>query len=206
MCKEKKQSTEKDNKDTSLSFIKGEEESGRFSSFRERKTTEVTEENISEIVSNYVKKEIEKEIAVDKASLFTVFGVFASIVTFVSVEIQILKIICDFWNIAGFSLIILASLLMFILLLDYIGRGWRNECKIKFPWFLTIFIIIIFLGGVILANLANEQLCRENLIYQRYERDFTSRQVEIERMFDDKMKSLESGIQKNSEQINALHK
>jgi len=86
------------------------------------------------LIGQTVKDKISEEISVDKASLFTVFGIFASIVTFVSVEIQILKVICDFWNIAGFSMIVLSSLLMFILLLDYIGRGWRDDSKVKFPW------------------------------------------------------------------------
>ncbi len=158
-------------------------------------------------ISDTVKEEIKKEIAVDKASLFTVFGIFASIVTFVSVEIQILKTICDFWNVAGFSLIFLASLLMFILLLDYIGRGWRNDFifEIKnFPWIISMFIIAIFVTGLLLAKSGNEKKCTDELIYQRYEKDFNERQVEIEGIFDNEFKELREDIKKNTEQIQSI--
>ena len=99
----------------------------------------ISEKFQKEVISNYIKEEIKKEVLlmqslvkeeikvtvseqtkIDKASLFTVFGIFASIVTFVSVEIQVFKTICDIWILTGFTLVILASLLIFILLLDYI--------------------------------------------------------------------------------------
>lgn len=147
------------------------------------------------LVSDTVKEEIKKEIAVDKASLFTVFGIFASIVTFVSVEIQILKTICDIWNIAGFSLIILASLLMFILLLDYIGRGWRKDPEIKFPLGISLFAMIFLATGFLSASFANEQQCRDNSIYQRYENNFIDKQLELEDKYDNKIDDLRREVE-----------
>lgn len=142
------------------------------------------------LVSDTVKEEIKKEIAVDKASLFTVFGIFASIVTFVSVEIQVLKTICDIWNIAGFSLIILASLLMFILLLDYIGRGWRKDPEIKFPLGISLFAMIFLATGFLSASFGNEQHCRDNSIYKRYEDNFIDKQLELEDKYDNVIDTL----------------
>jgi hypothetical protein len=43
-------------------------------------------------------KILEKKFETDKTSLLMVFGIFASIVTFLSIEIQILKNICDFYR------------------------------------------------------------------------------------------------------------
>ena len=97
---------------------------------------------IRDHVKKEVKREIQREIKLDKATLFTVFGIFASIVTFISIDIQILKTFCAVWNVIGFSIIMLASLLSFILILDYIGRGWSND--LQFPWLLMGFIILLF--------------------------------------------------------------
>lgn len=55
-----------------------------------------------------IREDFERRLANDKASLINVFGIFASIVTFISIEIQILKQICDFWRLLGFSAFILA--------------------------------------------------------------------------------------------------
>lgn len=135
-------------------------------------------------ISESVKEEIRKEIAIDKASLFTIFGIFASIVVFISVEIQILKTVCDFRQIVGFSLIMLASLTMFVLLLDHIGRAWRHNLKeqfMSFPWIIFGMIVVFFVAGLYYASSGNEQICYENKIYQRYAQDFDDRQIEIEK-------------------------
>lgn len=156
------------------------------------------------LIGQTVKDKISEEISVDKASLFTVFGIFASIVTFVSVEIQILKVICDFWNIAGFSMIVLSSLLMFILLLDYIGRGWRDDSKVKFPWEIWILAIIFLFIGFASAFKGDEEQCRDNSIYQKYQEDFYEKQIKIKKIFEDKIENLEQKIEKNKIEIEKI--
>jgi|GEM_PF-6265470 predicted membrane protein len=47
-----------------------------------------------------VEAEVKKQVAMDKNSLFTVFGLFASVVTFISVEVQILKSACSSFALA----------------------------------------------------------------------------------------------------------
>ena len=144
----------------------------------------LTEDQIKWLVSDHVKTAVQQEIATDKATLFTVFGIFASIVTFVSVEIQILKSICSIWNILGFSLVILASLLLFLLMLDYIWRWWRNSFKDevnKFPWIILILIVIIFIVSIYAMSIGSEQQCKENAIYNKYQEEFQDKQIDLEK-------------------------
>lgn len=182
-------------------------EDDKYSSESKTEPTILSENDAKKFILDNINEQIRKEIATDKASLFTVFGVFASIVTFLSVEIQILMRFDDPWNSSGFSLIILASLLIFITLLDYIGRGWRDDStqQLKnFPWVLFAITTLIFLTGLFLTSRGNEQKSKENLIYMRYEKDFTERQVELERMFDDEIKTLRSAIHNTSAQVKGL--
>ena len=90
---------------------------------------------------------LSKEIERMKIDFITVIGIFVSIFTFISIEIQILRYVCDFFRIAGFSLIIFGSLSGFIILLHSIF----SEKKVKRNiWCLFIFpfILGISLGSV----------------------------------------------------------
>ena len=188
--------------------VSGEEK--KVVSGEEKSAFQVSEKEWKDFVSSHVKEEIQKEIKFDKASLFTVFGIFASIVTFVSVEIQILKILCDVWDIIGFSIIILASLLTFILILDYIGRGWRNDFKLEikqFPWILMIFILSLFLVGFISIRFSNKEVaCKDEAIFKKYESNFMDKQIELENKYDGKIDNLQKEIDNNKKVIEDLQK
>lgn len=190
--------------------IKTGEKGQKIISEGEGQIFQVKENDLKELVRDHVKDEIQKEIKTDKASLFTVFGIFASIVTFVSIEIQILKTICDFWNVVGFSIIMLASLITFVLILDYIGRGWRNDInsEIKqFPWILTIFIILLFAVGFISVSFSSKEIsCKDEAIYKRYENYFWEKQIEIESLYKNKIQNLQNEIDDNKKAIENLKK
>lgn len=175
-----------------------------------KQTFAVSKDELKVIVKDHVKDEIQKEIKYDKASLFTVFGIFASIVTFVSIEIQILKTLCDFWNVVGFSIIILASLLSFILILDYIGRGWRNDFRLElkqFPWILMIFIILLFATGFISTSFSTKEVsCKDEAIFKKYENDFLDKRLELEKMYNDRIQNLQNEIDNNKKAIEGLEK
>ena len=173
--------------------------------------------SITTVVSNqqpyeqYITEAVEKKFKEvyehDKASLFTLFGVFASILTFTSIEIQILKTTCSFWKITGLSLIMLSSLLCFIFVLDYIGRSWGKEFNEQwklFPRHLLIIVSVIFITGIISSAFGNEQSCIENIIYTRYERDFNDRQLSQEKFMQSKITNLKKNIEKNNLEIDEL--
>lgn len=174
--------------------IKPSDDNGRVTAGEDTQPLQVTEDQLRGLVKDHVKEEIQKEIKFDKASLFTVFGIFAAIVTFISIEIQLLRTLCGFWSVVGFSIIILASLLTFVLLLDYIGRGWRNDFKLEsrqFPWILIMFIALLFVAGFVSVSFSEkESACREEAIFKRYENNFLDKQLELEKKYDDKINDL----------------
>jgi len=196
--------------ETEEKIIKTSEEGQKVVSDEGRQFFEVTETELNGLIKDHVKDEIQREIKFDKASLFTVFGIFASIVTFVSIEIQILKTLCDFWNIIGFSIIILACLLTFILILDYIGRGWRNDFKMEikqFPWILMIFIILLFATGFISISFSKKEVaCKDEAIFRKYESNFLEKQLELAKIYDVKFRNLEMNVRKNSQAVEDLAK
>lgn len=187
-----------------------EGDSDKLVSGKDNPVIQVDENELKELVRDHVKDEIQKEIKFDKASLFTVFGIFASIVTFVSIEIQILKTLCDFWNVVGFSIFVLASLLTFILILDYIGRGWRNDFKFElkqFPWILTMFIILLFATGFISTSFSTKEIaCKDEAIFRKYESNFLEKQLELEGMYNDRIQNLQSEINDNKKNVEDLKK
>ena len=99
---------------------------------------------------NEQEKEIEKikeETKTIKIDFIAVIGIFVSIFTFISIEIQILKYVCDFWRIAGFSLIIFGSLSSFVILVHSIFS--QKEIKNKILFFcIVIFLLGIFIGSI----------------------------------------------------------
>jgi len=94
-----------------------------------------------------------KEIKRDKISFITILGIFVAIFTFISVEIQVFRYICDFHKIIGFTFILPGILLLFISLLDYVARSWtsnitKNYIGLGIVVFISIVLIVI---GVIFS-------------------------------------------------------
>lgn len=131
-----------------------------------------------------VEAEVKKQVAMDKNSLFTVFGLFASVVTFISVEVQILKSACSSFTLAWLSLIMLWWLWMFIVLIDYIGKWWRNRENNPFPKNLAYWILFLFVIWILLSCLWNEQQCKENEIHQKFENEYWKKLIELENKID----------------------
>ncbi len=77
-------------------------------------------------------KEIERlktELSGERFNNLTIFGIFASLVTFFSVEIQVFKNIDNFWLIIGLTSFLISSMLLFIFAVHAIARdklSWRN--------------------------------------------------------------------------------
>lgn len=194
------------NKEETPQINTGNEDS-RVTAGDKNQSLQVDENQLKGLVRDRVQEEVQKEIKFDKASLFTVFGIFAAIVTFISTEIQLLRMLCGFWSAVGFSIVILASLLTFILVLDYIGRGWRNDFKLEarqFPWILMIFIICLFVTGFVSASFSEkESTCREEAIFKKYESNFIDKQLELEREYDSKINNLQQEVR---EEVRNLRK
>lgn len=92
-------------------------------------------------------KEIEKQVLLERASLITVFGLFASITSFLIIEFQCLKTVSNIWDIIGFSCVIFALLLGFNIGLDYLIKSRFDKEGLKLHWSYILFVVIFFAAG-----------------------------------------------------------
>lgn len=105
------------------------------------------------------------ELNRDKISFITVSGIFVAIFTFISIEIQILRYICDFYKIIGFTFIFAGILILFISLLDYVARSWienavSNQKRVEIV--LIVAIILIAIGLIEVGKSNNDWKCNDS--------------------------------------------
>jgi len=124
-------------------------------------------------------EEIRNQVQTDKASLITVFGIFASIISFLTIEFQFLRTICSFEKLIGFTLILSSLLLCFNLALDYLVKS-RTDIRTPKPNIIfSIFVIVLFLTGIFFMFFGNEEKCMDNKIYDKYSEDFANQQTQF---------------------------
>lgn len=90
---------------------------------------------------------INEQLQTERISSITVFGFFASIITFLTVEFQFLKTIDSFNKIIGFTFILFALLFGFNLGLDYLVKRQPNY------WFYIAVFISSLIAGLIFCCL-----------------------------------------------------
>lgn len=149
-------------------------------------TIETVRKEINEVKENFLKtaksdanEEIKKQVQTDKASLITVFGIFASIISFLTIEFQFLRTICSFEKLIGFTLILASLLLCFNLALDYLVKSRTDKETPKPNVIFCILVVILFILGIKFIYLGNEEKCRDNKIYEKYLENFTNQQTEF---------------------------
>ena len=95
-------------------------------------------------------KEIERlrrELSNERFNTITIFGVFASLVTFFSVEIQIFKNIENFWLLIGLTAFLVSSLLLFVFSIHAIIKdrlNWREFFSAPIFWIFWMFLTFSF--------------------------------------------------------------
>lgn len=163
-----------------------EKEAGKKMTKEEEEQLKINiEKGLEERIEDEVRAEIKKQVAMDKNFLFTAFWLFSSVVTFISVEVQILKSACSNFTLAWLSLITLWWLGLFVVLIDYIGKDWwQQEGKSNISKTILFLTGWIFLVGIILACLWNEQQCKENEIHQKFENEYWKKLIELENKID----------------------
>jgi hypothetical protein len=139
---------------------------------------------------------IRKQVQLDKASLITVFGIFASIISFLTIEFQFLKTVCSFEKILGFTLILFSLLFTFNVALDYLVKSRLDKKTPELSKHFTSLIALFFLIGILLTYKGNEEFCRENEIYQRYSDEYDSNLESMNREIERKFIQLDSKIGK----------
>lgn len=140
---------------------------------------------------------IREQVQTDKASLITVFGIFASVISFLTIEFQFLKTLCSFEKILGFTLILFALLFSFNVALDYLVKSRLDKQTPKPNLYFIFVVVLVFIAGIYFAFQGNEEFCKDNKIYQRYSDQFEVNLNDQQKQLDNfgvKIKNLEIQI------------
>lgn len=179
----------------------------------QKEIAKALEEALEEAKKDFLKEakteaseEIRKQVQTDKASLITVFGIFASIISFLTIEFQFLRTVCSFEKLVGFTLILASLLLCFNLALDYLVKSRTDEKTPTANILFSIFIVVSFVLGIYLIFLGNEEKCKDNKIYEKYSESFENRQTEFNQNYTNeqyqKYDELETKIKNIENKIN----
>ena len=131
------------------------------------------------------------------ANFVTILAIFASFITFLGIEIQILRNICDYWRLIGFSLFILTAVLIFVfaiyIFVDHVNsKGWQ---KISGMCFLTC----LLLGGTFYAfsMAGDEYICKLTQLNDKFEElssQYSKNNNEVIKNMKDKIEEIDSKI------------
>lgn len=124
------------------------------SRLKAKKARQITWEEIDQALEHArlkfleeAKREIEKQVQTDKASLITVFGIFASIISLLTIEFQFLQKASSAKSVLGLSLVLFASLFGFNIALDYLVKS-RLDKETPYPnLFFAVFTMLLFALG-----------------------------------------------------------
>ena len=102
-----------------------------------------------------------------QGALVAAFGIFASVVSFLTVEFQFLKTINNLQQIIGFSLVLFALLLGFNIALNYLANSQLNDKISTHNKYLIMAIAGMFFFGLIFVFWGNNESVKENKIGQK---------------------------------------
>lgn len=106
-----------------------------------------SKDEIIKIVQD-AKTQIDNQIQTDKATLISVFGIFASIISLLTIEFQFFKTIFGLQDILGFSLVLFAQLFSFNIALDYLVKTRSDQKDPKPNGYFCVFVGVLFVLGV----------------------------------------------------------
>lgn len=120
----------------------------------------------------------------------TVLGIFASFIAFLTIEVQILKTVCDYLRILGFSIFILGAVLLFVTFIIYFTDSQNKKTK-QLVILSSVSLLLVIGGIVFVAKGEDEYICKLN----RLDHDFQSLQqklqLENENWIQEKTKEIE---------------
>lgn len=90
---------------------------------------------------------IDEQMQKSQDSFITIFGIFSSVLSFLTIEFQFLRTLSHIGQVAGFSLLLFSLLLSFNLALDYmVAQRFHRESHTY--RFLMILILVTFSAGM----------------------------------------------------------
>ena len=98
-------------------------------------------------------------------NIISVFGIFASIVTFTVTEIQIFKMVCDPFRAVGLSMIMFSMLMGFVSVILHVFAGVKNW--ISFGVILPLAFLL--LGVLMFIGVRSETVCGDQNLEKKYD-------------------------------------
>lgn len=118
----------------------------------EKKLAEATAETLDK-----AKSEIEKQIQIAQASFITVFGIFASITSFLTIEFQFLKGLTNINQVIGFTLVLSGSLFLFNIALNNLVKNQLMGNSKSDLWF-PVITFVLLISGIAFILLGNNSV------------------------------------------------
>ena len=143
-------------------------------------------QQIEEIVIKKIDEKFNNTIEELRNNLFTLFSILASVIAFLFAEIQILKSLCYRQSITGFTLILLWSLSVFVILIKLLlnkdeNFGRKNIYSTK-SGVLLILSAVFIIFWVVLSSQWHELKCENEAIIQQYQENlYDELDVKIEK-------------------------
>lgn len=137
------------------------------------KVTVDSNDQIEKIINDDSTKKLEDKFRREfwelRNNLITLFSILASVIAFLFAEIQLLKNLCSWQGISWFTLILLWSLSLFLLLIK-IFLSSKDKIKFDCPSIiLLVLIIFILVVWIWLSSKWNEIKCKNEVIIQEYQ-------------------------------------
>jgi hypothetical protein len=131
----------------------------------------IVDDKISQEIGRRVNEATEKLRENLTSNFISTLGIFASIVTFLLIEIQILKNICDYWRLLGFSAFVLGGLIAFIVILHYLVN--LNTSSIKTKQLVSLIVVVFALlgfAGFSMSKATDEYTCKLTNLNDEFDR------------------------------------
>lgn len=157
----------------------------------------VSENEVDDKVQIEITKAVSKIKDGITANFVTILGIFASFITFLGLEIQILKNICDYFRMLGFSLFVLASVMVFVFSI-YIfidqsnSKGWQKTLGMCF-----IIFLLLFGGFYCFSKAEDEYVCKLTQLNEKFEQleiQYSKRNNDSLLQLEHKIESIESAL------------
>lgn len=135
--------TEKSKKEPGIGEIIGKIAVNRIKS--EIPGIESTNQTIDDLKSEI--KEVRDSIEKERFSSILIIGIFASIITFLSVQVQILSSVTNIYHISFLSLLTFTGLALFLHFIFVLVHFPKKQTAF---WFLISGVLIVLLGGAVI--------------------------------------------------------
>lgn len=102
------------------------------------------------------------------SNFVTILAIFASFITFLGIEIQILKNICDYWRLIGFSSFILLAIIVFVFFIYFFADNLNKKNWLKTFGMLVLICMLLSFTLYSFSKAGDEYICKITQLNDRF--------------------------------------